>query len=193
MCAGAGPFVSFLSDVLPHSQLQRSVPQHTVILLLYHDTTLSNDLERPIKEAQRAFARADWEIRDGARALRTTIAGDGAKHGVAGVNRVTEVVTSPVKPPEARTLSLGTWRGLHALDGEVLDATGAEAAVMAAGLSLGLLKNIQSQAKADNRQPRRYTSLLKAAMPTAFSFCELLLWRWAYRTSITCNPSSICV
>ena len=67
MCAGAGPFVSFLSDVLPQSQLQRSVTQHSVILL-NHDMTLSNDFHRPVKEAQRAFARADWEIRDGARA-----------------------------------------------------------------------------------------------------------------------------
>lgn len=88
----------------------------------------------------------------------------GAKTAFAGVNRVTEVVASPVKPPEASTLSLAMIGVALHVDGQVPDATGAEAAVMAAGLSLGLQKNIPSRAKADNRQACR------CSMPTASSF-----------------------
>mmetsp|Transcript_58385 Transcript_58385/g.121240 ORF Transcript_58385/g.121240 Transcript_58385/m.121240 type:complete len:375 (+) Transcript_58385:3-1127(+) len=101
--ARAGPFVSFLSDVLP------------------------------LKEAQRAFARADWEIRD-------------------GVNRVTEVVASPVKPPE------------------VPDATGAEAAVMAAGRAaadaagLDRQKLARRQAELAEQEPKRLRGRAEAGL-----------------------------
>mmetsp|Transcript_72521 Transcript_72521/g.169940 ORF Transcript_72521/g.169940 Transcript_72521/m.169940 type:complete len:376 (-) Transcript_72521:51-1178(-) len=74
----AGPFVELLSDVLP------------------------------VRQAQRMFARFDWEIRD-------------------GVNRVTEIVASPTKPPE------------------VPDATGAEEAFRAAGDFAAAAANLDRQ------------------------------------------------